>query len=181
MDTARIAGPAVSERARRFTIRNRRFWMLACAGLLFSFPVMAQSTFPSASWRSAVPLFEDDFEVGSPDLWSEAVPRDCQGSMGGGGPIHVTGDVTKPVKIFAPPPEYTEMAERARVQGVVILQAIIDCNGRVLETTVLKGLPMGLSEQAQIAVANWRFRPAMLQGEPVSVYFNLTINFQLDN
>ena len=44
---------------------------------------------------------------------------------------------------------------------------------------VLKGLPMGLSEAAEEAVKRWKFKPATLNGKPVSVYFNLTVNFQL--
>jgi TonB family protein len=95
------------------------------------------------------------------------------------GPIYVTGDVQKPEKLNAPQPQYTEIARKARIQGVVILQAIIDTEGNVTNVTVLKGLPMGLSEAAEEAVKRWKFRPATLNGKPVSVYFNLTVNFQL--
>ncbi|MCP3962587.1 MAG: hypothetical protein GY719_32505 [bacterium] len=43
------------------------------------------------------------------------------------GPMHVGGNVTKPVKVSTVQPQYTEEARRARIQGVVIIQAIIDC------------------------------------------------------
>ncbi len=95
------------------------------------------------------------------------------------GPIHVTGDVQKPEKLSAPQPQYTEIARKARIQGVVILQAIIDEQGNVTNVKVLKGLPMGLSEEAERAVSQWQFKPATLNGRPVAVYFNLTVNFQL--
>lgn len=91
----------------------------------------------------------------------------------------VEGDVLPPVKVYAPAPTYTEEARAARVQGVVILQAIIDAAGEVSSVKVLKGLPMNLTEQAMDAVQTWRFEPATLGGEPVPVYYNLTISFSL--
>ncbi len=95
------------------------------------------------------------------------------------GPMAVSGNVTPPVKIYTPQPQYTEEARRARIQGVVILQTIIDCRGDVTEVTVLKGLPMGLTESAVAAVSQWRFEPARVDGRPISVYYNLTVNFRL--
>ena len=95
------------------------------------------------------------------------------------GPMNVGGNVTRPVKLSAPQPQYTEEARRARVQGVVIVQAIIDCDGFVASTTVLKGLPMGLSEAAVDAIRQWRFQPARQDGRAVMVYYNLTVNFRL--
>ncbi len=95
------------------------------------------------------------------------------------GPIQVGGDVVAPVKTNAPQPQYTEIARKARVQGVVIVQAIIDKQGTVTNVKVLKGLPMGLSQAAVDAIKQWRFKPATLNGKPVAVYYNLTVNFRL--
>jgi protein TonB len=94
-------------------------------------------------------------------------------------PIVVGGDVKAPEKISAPPPQYTEIARKARIQGVVIVQAIIDKEGNVTNVKVLKGLPMGLEEAAVDAIKQWKFKPATLNGRPVTVYFNLTVNFKL--
>ncbi|HXO42866.1 MAG TPA: energy transducer TonB, partial [Thermoanaerobaculia bacterium] len=104
------------------------------------------------------------------------------GGVGGAvddAPLHVGGAVTKPEKISAPPPVYTEMARKARLQGVVIIEAIIDAQGNVINAHVLKGMPMGLDKAAVEAVNKWKFRPAMLQGKPVKVYYTLTVNFQV--
>lgn len=112
----------------------------------------------------------DDLVIGIPEAPPEPEPT---------GPIYVTGDVQKPEKVSSPPPQYTEIARKARIQGVCILQAIIDEQGNVTNVEVLKGLPMGLSEAAETAVKQWKFKPATLNGKPVAVYFNLTVNFQL--
>ncbi len=95
------------------------------------------------------------------------------------GPIRVGGDVKAPEKLHAPPPQYTEIARKARITGVVIVEAIIDKDGNVTNVKVLKGLPMGLDQAAIDAIKGWKFRPATLNGKPVSVYYNLTVNFTL--
>jgi TonB family protein len=95
------------------------------------------------------------------------------------GPIRVGGDVQPPDKIFAPSPQYTEIARKARIQGVVIVEAIIDKQGNVTNVKILKGLPMGLDTAAVDAVQKWRFKPATLNGKPVAVIYNLTVNFRL--
>ena len=95
------------------------------------------------------------------------------------GPIRVGGDVQPPVKVSAPSPQYTEIARKARIQGVVIVEAIIDKEGSVTNVKVLKGLPMGLDTAAADAVKKWKFQPATLNGKPVAVIYNLTVNFRL--
>jgi protein TonB len=94
-------------------------------------------------------------------------------------PIQVGGDVRPPERLQAPPPVYTDLARKARLEGVVIVQAIIDRDGDVTSMKVLRGLPMGLEDEAVRAIKRWKFRPATLNGRPVTVYYNLTVNFKL--
>lgn len=94
-------------------------------------------------------------------------------------PIVVGGAVKKPVAIYQPQPRYTETARKIRIQGLVVLDAVIDEQGNVIDLKVRKGLPMGLDQAALDAVSTWRFKPATLHGQPVKVYFTLTVNFQL--
>jgi protein TonB len=101
------------------------------------------------------------------------------GQYPGSGPMKVGGSVLPPRKIYSPAPPYTEEARQGRIQGVVILEAIIDAEGTVRDVQVLKGLPMGLTESAVETAMEWKFEPATLEGEPVAVYFSLTIRFSL--
>jgi len=94
-------------------------------------------------------------------------------------PIQVGGQVVPPVRIYAPNPQYTGRARQARLQGVVIVQTVIDKEGHVTSAKVLKGLGMGLDESAAKTLRKWRFEPATLHGEPVAVYYNLTVTFRL--
>lgn len=92
--------------------------------------------------------------------------------------LRVGGAVQRPELIRKADPEMTEQARKARLQGVVILEAVIDEEGCVRRPRVLKGLPMGLDRAAIQAVETWVFRPAFLQGKPQAVYYALTVEFR---
>jgi protein TonB len=93
------------------------------------------------------------------------------------------GDVTNPERIPDSyiRPEYPEKARRARVEGQVILQAIIHRDGTVGEIEVLQARPtgVGFADTAIEAVSQWRYRPARQNGEPVDVYFTIVVDFDL--
>lgn len=75
-------------------------------------------------------------------------------------------------------PEYPALARQARVQGQVVLQAIISRDGAIENLQVLRGHPM-LVQAAIDAVRQWRYRPYVLNGEPVEVETQVTVNFIL--
>ena len=126
-------------------------------------------------------LDEPQVELDLPEVDTEflAIPDAPPAPDPPAGPIIITDEVRKPTKIHAPQPRYTEVARRARIQGRVIMEAIIDREGNVANVKILKGLPMGLSEESIKAVKQWKFKPATLHGKPVDVYFTLTVTFQL--
>lgn len=97
------------------------------------------------------------------------------------GPIQITARVKKPVVIESTrvAPRYSEAARRARLQGSVLVQAVIDERGNVTEVRVMRGLPMGLDQSAADAVSQWKFTPATLEGRPVKVYYLLTVYFEV--
>lgn len=90
-----------------------------------------------------------------------------------------TGAVRAPSLLHKVPPVYTEEARKARLQGVVILECVIDRTGRVVNSKVLKGLPLGLDAAAVAAAEQWRYSPATRNGKPVRVYYPLTVEFNL--
>lgn len=104
------------------------------------------------------------------------------GQIGGTGdrPVRVGGNVKAPIAVKRVDPVYTEVARRSRTQGIVIIEAVIDRQGNVTEARVLKPLGMGLDAAALHAVRQWKFRPGTLNGQPVPVYYNLTVNFRIE-
>jgi TonB family protein len=95
-------------------------------------------------------------------------------------PQRINEGVKPPSKIYTPAPHYTEMARKARLQGVVIAEAVVDSHGCIADEKVLKGLPMGLNEAALAAMQGWVFEPATRNGKPIDVFYTLTINFEID-
>ena len=77
-------------------------------------------------------------------------------------------------------PDYPELALAARIQGQVLLKAIVSKDGSIQELEVVSGNPM-LAPVALKAVQLWRYRPFRLNGEPVEVETNVTVIFQIPN
>jgi protein TonB len=75
-------------------------------------------------------------------------------------------------------PIYPPLARSARIQGAVVLRAVINRDGKVQDLQILKGHPM-LVQAALDAVRQWRYRPYYLNGEPVEVETQVTVNFVL--
>jgi protein TonB len=75
-------------------------------------------------------------------------------------------------------PVYPDIAQRANVQGVVILECVISATGRVEDVKVLRGIPL-LNDAAIAAVKQWKYMPTLLEGVPVSVVMPVTVQFQL--
>jgi protein TonB len=90
----------------------------------------------------------------------------------------VGGQVQEALAINKPNPVYPPLARQARIQGKVQLHAIIDKEGRVSQLEVISGHPL-LVKAALDAVQNWRYRPTILNGEPVEVDTTIDVNFVL--
>ena len=93
-------------------------------------------------------------------------------------PILVVGDVRPPELIVRVQPEYPEMARRARIEGKVILEAIINAQGDVENVRVLRSIPL-LDNSAIAAVKKWKYKPAVQHGRPVKVFFTVVVTFSL--
>jgi protein TonB len=97
----------------------------------------------------------------------------------GGGAYRVGGGVSAPKALYAPDPEYSEEARKAKYQGTVVLWLVVDANGRPQQIRVQRALGMGLDEKAIEAVKLWKFDPAKKDGQAVPVMINVEVNFRL--
>jgi protein TonB len=97
---------------------------------------------------------------------------------GGAEPIRIGGGVAEPKKLRDVRPVYPEIAQAAKVQGIVIVETVIDEFGAVADARVLRSVPL-LDEAALDAVRQWRYTPTLLNGTPVPVIMTVTVNFSL--
>jgi TonB family protein len=93
-------------------------------------------------------------------------------------PVRVGGNIRTPTKIKDVKPVFPPDAHAARVQGVVILETVIDDQGNIANARVLRSIPM-LDSAALSAVSQWQFTPTLLNGNPVGVIMTVTVNFTL--
>jgi protein TonB len=94
------------------------------------------------------------------------------------GPVRVGGGVQSAKLVFGPRPAYPHTALITRTQGTVRIQAIIGRDGSISNLQVLSGHPL-LIEAARQAVQQWRYRPTLLNGEPVEVITEIDVNFTI--
>jgi len=93
--------------------------------------------------------------------------------------VTVNVEIDPPEVTHRVEPRYTEGARHTKIQGVVILDLVIDTEGRVESIQVLRGLPLGLTRSAVEAVEQWRFKPSTYNDNPVAVRYILTVRFTL--
>jgi protein TonB len=93
-------------------------------------------------------------------------------------PMRLHSGMTPPRKVVDVPPRYPLMAQAARKEGVVVLDAVIDVTGRVTDVRVTHSVAL-LDQAAVDAVRQWRFTPTLLNGEPVSILLAVTVRFRL--
>lgn len=118
---------------------------------------------------------DTEFEFGVP----EGIPGGR--GFGGEGPYRPGGNVTAPELLKMVDPVYPEAARKARIQGDVVLEAIVDIDGKPVQMRVLQ-IPAkgyGFEESAIEAVKQWRFRPGMRNGKPVPVIFSVIVHFTI--
>jgi len=87
-------------------------------------------------------------------------------------PYRVGGDVKAPVAVSTVDPL---PPDRRNLHGIIVIETVIDEHGDVSEARVLKGLDPGFDETALKAIRQWKFKPGTLNGKPVPVFYNLTV------
>lgn len=94
--------------------------------------------------------------------------------------VRISQGITKGLLIHRVEPPYPALARQARVQGEVILKAVINTNGQIQDLQLVSGHPM-LVPSAIEAVRQWRYKPYLLNGQPVEVETTITVIFQLSS
>lgn len=93
-------------------------------------------------------------------------------------PVPVGGRIREPRRITYVPPVYPTIAQTARVEGDVIVEAVIDETGVVRDVRVLRSIPL-LDRAAVEAVSRWRYSPTTLNTQAVPVIMTVTVSFRL--
>lgn len=94
-------------------------------------------------------------------------------------PIRVGTGLRAPQRIHYEAPQYPAIARESRVDGLVILEAVIGEDGAVRDVRVLKSIRL-LDQAAVDAVRRWRFTPTLLNGQPVPIVMTVTVTFSLN-
>lgn len=102
------------------------------------------------------------------------------GETSGTGPIYKGRDVTTKARLLSKPePVYTQSARNAGITGTVVLRCVFAADGTVKHILVVQALPAGLTQQSIAAARKIRFVPAMINGNPVSMWMQLEYNYNL--
>jgi protein TonB len=156
---------------------------------------------PAAATKAPVAEPEDVIDSAAPPVPAltadEGVPGGVEGGVPGGivggileptaredessaatGRVRVGGAVKEPRKLKNVAPIYPDVAARAKVEGVVLLELAITPSGRVEDVRVLRSIPL-LDEAAVAAARQWLFSPTLLSGVPVHVAMTVSVRFSL--
>jgi protein TonB len=95
-------------------------------------------------------------------------------------PVRIGGGIQTPALLHRVAPVYPDLAVRAHVEGVVILEAIVDRDGHIEDVRVLRSMPL-LNAAALAAVRQWRYSPLLLNGKPERFVLTVTVSFRLSD
>ena len=147
-------------------------------------PVVAPTGVPPETGREADPSPARPFDFRGvestpvPGVIDLGGPTEKPTALPPQAPVRLHSGIRAPIKLTHVNPIYPALAQTARVQGVVILEAVIDTTGRVESVQVLRSMAL-LDGAAVDAVRQWRYTPATVNGSPVSVIMTITVTFKL--
>ena len=142
-------------------------------------------------------------EPPAPDFGEEGIPGGVEGGIPGGviggivggftmeippppppappaprGPIRIGGEIQQPALVYRVEPVYPAFAVAAHIEGMVILEAIVNEEGRVEDLKVLRSIRV-LDQAALAAVRQWRYSPVLLNGRPEKFILTVVVSFKL--
>ncbi|HVT02118.1 MAG TPA: TonB family protein [Thermoanaerobaculia bacterium] len=130
----------------------------------------------TSTTETAQPQIAETLPMLAPEGRPESVRPDDIGVY----PV-VPGGGTQPQIVDRVTPRYPRGAREANIAGSVVIRGIVRKDGSIEQVEILKDLPYGLGESARDAVEHWRFLPATYQGDPIDVYYTVTVNFRLSD
>jgi periplasmic protein TonB len=101
-------------------------------------------------------------------------------SAASAGPVVRKSSVLEGLLIDRVEPQYPTIAKQLHIQGAVVIDALIGRDGRIEQTTVIRGQAL-LNKSAMEAIKQWQYRPYYLNGEPVEVETQITVNFVMEH
>lgn len=111
----------------------------------------------------------------------ERCAREAEHAKEAAGPVYaVEGDVQKPLRTGGPLPAYPDFGKKERIEGKVVARVLIEKDGTISEAEILESLRDDFDAHALESLRQWTFEPATLDGEPVRVHYNLTVNYRLE-
>jgi protein TonB len=140
----------------------------------------AMQMVPGAIESRGISAGPGDAGVGTttaPDHGAGSKPGNRFGdAIGPGGP-----GVTAPTVIARATPKYTVEAMQARIQGIALVECVVQIDGTVGDARIIRSLDrrFGLDEEALSAARRWRFRPGLLKGKPVPVVVTIELMFSI--
>jgi TonB family protein len=93
--------------------------------------------------------------------------------------VRIGAGVTPPKLLSKVEPSYSEEARLAKYQGTVVVATDIGTDGTAQRMRVVRGLGLGLDEEALKAISQWKFQPGAKDGQPVAVQATIEVNFRL--
>ncbi|HEY7864356.1 MAG TPA: TonB family protein [Thermoanaerobaculia bacterium] len=172
--------PRAADGARRGSSREpQRITALRPREAAEPMPSAADLAEPAEAWGA------EEIGPGEPGAGPSGVPGGL--GTGGGDPagpgeerIHeVGGAILAPRLVHKVDPTYPDTARKLRIEGVVIVRAIIGTDGRVEDVRIAKALFPSLDGAVLEAIGQWRYEPATLRGRAVRVALTVTVDFQL--
>jgi TonB family protein len=177
-------GVSIGRRVGEFAQRNRRYALglavlgltVALGGYLLIVPVDPMGTALPPPPADFTPRQDLQFLAPPPPPPPTAPPAET--SAAGPSPVRVGGVIKMPRKVVDVPPIYPPIAQAAGVSGTVILEATVAKDGSVKDARVLRSIPL-LDQSAVNAVAQWKYTPTLVQGQPVELILTVIVPFKL--
>jgi TonB family protein len=95
--------------------------------------------------------------------------------------VHKSGvdGVSSPTCTYMPNPPYSEEARKSRVNGILIVEAVVNSEGNLESARIVRGMPFGLNKTTMATMKTWKCSPALKDGKPVPTLVSFEVNFRL--